>query len=74
MKPTVLTRCVANSYAGPNERIIEFVDRDTGRGGLISFFRRADGTLSVSVYRCDDGISVSGPAFTASPGHRLTKS
>ncbi len=61
MKPSVITRCVANSYSGPDERIIEFSDRKLGLGGLISFRRTHDGKLRVEVYRVDDGVEVVAP-------------
>ena len=59
-KPKVTTKCVANTYSGPNERIIEFCDPDTDgpAGGLISFRRNIRGTLDVYVYRCDPGVNV----------------
>jgi hypothetical protein len=53
---------VADHYAAPNERIIEFFSE--GGGGLISFWLREeeDGTfLDVSVYRCDPTVMVGGP-------------
>ena len=55
-KPRVLTKCVANAYTGPNERIIEFVFSD-GPGGLISFFDTNEGPV-VNVYRVDKNIKV----------------
>jgi hypothetical protein len=66
-KPRVLTRCVANTHTGDNERIIEFSFpglRDTGggpAGGLISF-RQHDDTARVEVYRVDGPITVVPPA------------
>ena len=48
--------CVANRYASTDERIVEF-DSPNG-GGLISFFLRADGSLSVVVYRHDATVVV----------------
>lgn len=51
-KPTVLTRCVANTYVGRNERIIEVSDRESdGAGCLISITRTPDKKLVISVYR-----------------------
>ena len=63
-KPTVLTKCVANTYTGDNERIIEFVDREASEptGGLIAFRRLSDGRLLVSVYNVDPTVEVRGPA------------
>lgn len=56
-RPSVNLRPVADSYSGPTERIIEFSDRETGAGGLISI-RRGDGELIVDVYRCDENVRV----------------
>jgi hypothetical protein len=61
---SVTTRCVANTYAGPNERIIEFCATgldvkgphgQAGAGGLLSF-RLAGGKVIINVYGCDKGI------------------
>lgn len=52
-KPSVKTKCVANSHAAINERIIEF------DGGLIAFHNRPDGVLLVSLYRLDKNVQVS---------------
>jgi hypothetical protein len=60
-KPRVTTNCVANRYSARNERIIEFKDDETDKGGLISIRRMDDGTLVVDVYRCDPGVKVLGP-------------
>jgi len=60
-RPTVKTRCVAQTYAGPHERIIEFFDRATQSGGLISFFS-SDAGLKVEVYRTDPKVTVLAPA------------
>lgn len=57
-KPTVLTKCVANLYTDANERIIEYSDRETGLGGLISFRRLDDGSLRVHLYRHDARVNV----------------
>lgn len=60
-RPSVMTRCVAAAYAGPNERIVEFVDRTDpsgASGGLISVRRMADGTLDVCVYAYGERVSV----------------
>ncbi len=56
MKPRVTTKCVANGYAAPNERIVEFSHK--GKGGLISIAENAAGELVVNIYRCDPGIVV----------------
>lgn len=55
-KPTVTTKCPANAYSAPNERIVEFSDSH-GNGGLISFTELEDGTLGVSVYRTN-GVTI----------------
>lgn len=59
-RPHVSTRCVADAYADKGcERIVEF--GTTGRpggGGLISIRNHPDGTVTVSVYRCDGDVVV----------------
>lgn len=58
-KPTVITKCVANTYTGPNERIVEVSDREMGRGCLISVRRvltEDGGKLVVNVYAADPGV------------------
>lgn len=57
MKPSVKTKCPANAFTADNERIIEFSDRESEAGGLISF-RRVEGKLYVDVYRCDGNVVV----------------
>lgn len=57
-KPKVDTNPVANQYAGPNERIIEYSDRATGLGGLISIRRTDAGELVVDVYAHDAKVDV----------------
>lgn len=52
-KPSVKTKCVANSYSAPNERIIEF------DGGLIAFRNLPNDVLLVSLYRLDNRVQVS---------------
>lgn len=54
-KPRVITKCVANTYAGRDERIIEF-SSDAG-GGLISF-RLVNGALNINLYRVDGSVIV----------------
>jgi len=56
-KPKVNTRCVANYYASPSERIVEFSSNE--KGGLISFRENEDGEFFVQLYRMDNGIFVS---------------
>ncbi|MFC3504497.1 hypothetical protein ACFOOK_26495 [Micromonospora krabiensis] len=53
---SVNTNPVANQYAGPNTRIIEF--SSPAGGGLISFFTPGDGTLRVDLYRLDGTVTV----------------
>lgn len=55
-KPSVKTRCPANQYTGPSERIVEF--SAGALGGLISFRALGDGTLRVEVYCADPGVIV----------------
>lgn len=50
-KPKVKVNCVANTYAGSSERIIEFSGNNTNQGGLISFSFTDDGKMRVDVYR-----------------------
>lgn len=54
-RPSVKTRCVADAYAAPFERIVEFSD-EHGNGGLISF-KSIGGTLVVDIYRAN-GVEV----------------
>lgn len=51
---------IADNYANKDdERIIEFSSgKPNGPGGLISFKRRDDGTLVVSLYQMDEGVTV----------------
>lgn len=55
-KPKVTTDPVANQYAGPNERIVEYSTR-SGLGGLIAF-RETDDGLTVDLYRHDPKVEV----------------
>lgn len=55
-KPKVLTRCVANAYAAPNERIIEFTNGTCG--GLMSLRTMPDGSLAVGIYQQDATVKV----------------
>lgn len=55
-KPSVKTKCVANAYAAPTERIVEY--SANGIGGLISFTIQEDGTLFVHLYRHDPRVEV----------------
>lgn len=60
-KPTVNTKCVADNYSMPSEKIIEISFPD-GTGCLISLWVAEDrgGNLvnRVDVYRIDKGIDV----------------
>lgn len=55
-KITLNTRQVANVYAGPEERILEF--SSPNGGGLIAFRLHQDGRLLVDVYRQDATVEV----------------
>jgi hypothetical protein len=58
-KPSVKTKCVANYYAHPQERIIEYSFRDkASSGGLISFVHASNGELHVTLYRQDPNIHI----------------
>lgn len=70
-RPHVTKRCVADSYAGPDERIVEFgalIPTASGgsrlAGGLISFRVTSDGALLVDIYRVDPNVLVRAPAAT----------
>jgi hypothetical protein len=65
--PSVNTNPGANQYASPGERIIEFHNnnRTAHKGGLISLANRDDGTLTVHVYKHDQGVTVT----SAPPEH-----
>lgn len=65
-RPTVLTRCVADQYHAPHQRIIEISDRETGLGCLISLTRFGDG-LRIHVYRADSGVEISGSYAREAP-------
>lgn len=56
-RPTVTTRCVADSFHAPNERMVEF-SGPAGNGGLISLAAMPDGTLSVHIYRYDTNVRI----------------
>ena len=55
-KPKVLLKCVANAYAGQNERIIE-ISGARGRGCLVSIRDMGADGLRLDVYR-RDGVEV----------------
>lgn len=54
----VTSKCVANCHTDEHETIIEFCDRATGRGGLISFkvTDNDEESLAIHAYRMDDDI------------------
>ncbi|HEX9807894.1 MAG TPA: hypothetical protein VGA34_13455 [Alteraurantiacibacter sp.] len=57
-RPSIKTRCVADTYADKScERIAEF-SAPNGKGGLIAIRQNSDGTVTVHVYRLDDGVEV----------------
>lgn len=56
-KPTITTKCVANSYSGDSETIAEF--SSAAGGGLISVrYQPAHDQTVVSVYRTDEKVKV----------------
>jgi len=61
-KPKVITKCVANNYAGADERIVEYSFGPDGKGGaiggLIQFYVTADGEPRVVLYRHDAQIKI----------------
>jgi hypothetical protein len=57
-KPKVIIRCAASHYDSPNERTIEYHDRETNAGGLINFRRLDDGKLHVFLYRHDEEVQI----------------
>lgn len=54
-KPAVLTKCVANYYAAPNERIIEVSSRS---GGCLARLWERDGMLHIHLYGLDPNVKV----------------
>lgn len=65
-KPSITTRCPADSFTTSDERIAEF--NCDGAGGLVSIRRLPAGsplgTVRVDVYRVDPGVFVSSPELT----------
>lgn len=57
-KPRVLTKCVANTYAADNQRIIEFSGVTEEQGGLISFVIDEFGRMNVHVYHMGQEVRV----------------
>jgi len=65
-RPSINPHCVADTYADKqHERIAEFT-APNGKGGLISVRQNDDDTVSVSVYRTDDGVQVAGSSAALS--------
>ncbi|MES2295377.1 MAG: hypothetical protein V4527_18925 [Pseudomonadota bacterium] len=61
-RPSIKTRCVADTYADKTrERIAEF-SAPNGKGGLISVRQNDDGTVTVKLYRLDDGVGIAAAA------------
>jgi hypothetical protein len=57
-RPKVLRRAIADHYASPGQRIIEFSFPD-GAGGLISFRQaRGDAPNRIELYRVTNGTQV----------------
>lgn len=56
-KPIVKTKCVANGYAAPNERIVEVTSDTYGTGCLIRFVK-TDAGLEIQVYRAGNKVIV----------------
>jgi hypothetical protein len=50
-------RPVANHYATPGERIVEYSNKK-GDGGLISFRENDEGDLIVELYRHDKSVTI----------------
>ena len=71
-KPKVITKCVANNYALPNERIIEYTFGPDGNGGsiggLIRFLQTDEGRYIVLLYRHDPNLQ----NFGFCPGNSKT--
>jgi hypothetical protein len=64
--PRVRPRCVANTYAAADQRIIEFSfpgARLDGHalGGLISFWQLPGGRCRVEIYGVDPGVEIIAP-------------
>lgn len=63
-RPSLKTRCVADRYASPGERIAEFAFPD-GTGGLLSM-RQVGGEPVIEVYRVNGTVRVRGGSGNAS--------
>jgi hypothetical protein len=64
--PSIKTRCIADQYAGPGERIAEITFAD-GTGCLLSVRDNIMGK-SIEIYRADPGIIVRGAGLEAETG------
>lgn len=62
----ITLRPVANNYAMPGERIVEY-SNDKGEGGLISFRDGEDGKIIVEPHRHDANVEIhaEGTSWTA---------
>lgn len=57
-KVRVLTRCVADTYTRPYQKVIEFCGTHPDQGGLVSFILTPDGRMIVDVYRQGKAVEV----------------
>ena len=57
-KPKVTVNAVADQFAGPDERIVEYSDRASGQGGLIAFRVAEDGHLVIDLYQHDAQVEI----------------
>ena len=62
-RPRVITKCVADHYHGPRERIVEF--NSACGGGLMCFTETEQGQLIVDIYRCDPSVVVRAASYRA---------
>jgi len=56
-KPKVNTKCVADHYSMPNEKIVE-VTGQGGQGCLISVSNHPDGSVVINLYRIDTRVVI----------------
>lgn len=72
-RPKVTVGIADNHANKADERIIEFNSgKPNGPGGLISFKRQDDGTLVVSLYQMDAGVTVHVDGVTVHVGDEKT--
>lgn len=58
-KPKITTKCPANYFAHPTERIVEYSGGFENRiGGLISFRNTPDGGLEIFLYRHNKKVKI----------------